>query len=151
MPLSLGGILPGAAVASLARFYRPRRPERTPLYQLFDRHAERFFREYDERFEHHYGPLRAVVRRVVDQYLECGRPEGGFARIRCPSCRGEHLLAFSCQTRNFCPSCQAKHAALFAEHLVEDVLSPVAHRHAVFTVPKAIRGSSASSGGIKRH
>ncbi len=140
MPPSLGGILPGTAVASFVGIYRPRHPERTALYQLFDRHGERFFREYDERFEHQYGPLRAVVRRVVDQYLECGRPEGGFARIRCPNCRGEHLLAFSCQTRNFCPSCQAKRAALFAEHLVEEVLSPVAHRHVVFTVPKVIRG-----------
>ena len=95
---------------------------------------------YEERFEPRHGPLRSVVRCVVEEYLECGRPEGGFARIRCRSCRGEHLLAFGCQTRNFCPSCQAKRAALFAEHLVEDVLRDVPHRHVVFTVPKLVRG-----------
>ena len=122
--------------------YRPRHAERTSLYQLFEGHFDRYALEYDERFEPRYGPLRRVVRRVVEEYLECGRPEGGFARIRCPSCRGEHLLAFSCQTRNFCPSCQAKRAALFAEHLVEDVLFYVPHRHVVFTVPKVVRGST---------
>ena len=120
--------------------YRPRHPERTSLYQLFEGHFDRYALEYEERFELRHGPLRSVVRRVVEEYLECGRPEGGFARLRCPSCRGEHLLAFSCQTRNFCPSCQAKRAALFAEHLVEDVLSDVPHRHLVFTVPKLVRG-----------
>ena len=93
-----------------------------------------------ERFEHRYGRLRRVVLRVVDQYLACGRPEGGFARIRCPSCHGEHLLAFSCQTRNFCPSCQAKRAALFGERLIEEILEDVPHRHVTFTIPKALRG-----------
>ena len=81
-----------------------------------------------------------MVPRVVDQYLECGRPEGGFARIRCPSCRREHLLAFSCQTRNFCPSCQAKRGALFGERLIEEILDDVPHRHVTFTIPKALRG-----------
>jgi hypothetical protein len=79
------------------------------------------------------------VKESVEAYLECGRLTGGFARIRCPKCRGEHLLAFSCRTRNLCPSCQAKRAALLAEHL-EQVLAPVAHRHRVFTIPKALRG-----------
>ena len=60
--------------------------------------------------------LRKVVPTAVEAYLACGRLEGGFARIRCPNCRAEHLLAFSCRTRNFCPSCQAKRSALFAEH-----------------------------------
>ena len=120
--------------------YRPRHPERTDLYKLFERDFDRFTSEYEERFEPRHGPLRHVVSRTVHEYLECGRPEGGFARIRCPSCRGEHLLAFSCQTRNFCPSCQAKRAALFAEKLATEILADVPHRHVVFTVPKAIRG-----------
>jgi len=75
--------MPGTGVA--ATVYRPRHPERTDLYRLFERHLDRFVREYEERFEHRHGPLRAVVVRAVGQYLECGRPEGGFARIRCPS------------------------------------------------------------------
>ena len=130
--------MPGTGVA--AAVYRPRHPERTALYRLFERHFDSFVREYEERFEHRHGPLRAVVVRAVGQYLECGRPEGGFARIRCPSCRGEHLLSFSCQTRNLCPSCQAKRAVLFAERVTEHVLAPVPHRHVVFTVPKVLRG-----------
>jgi hypothetical protein len=130
--------MPGTRAAPAV--YRPRHPERTALYRLFERHFDSFVREYEERFEHHHGPLRAVVVRAVGLYLECGGPEGGFARIRCPSCRGEHLLAFSCQTRNFCPSCQAKRAVLFAERVTEHVLDPVPHRHVVFTVPKVLRG-----------
>jgi hypothetical protein len=79
------------------------------LEQHFDAYAV----AHSERFEPRDGPLRPVVRRVVEQYLECGRLQNGFARLRCAACRAEHLLAFSCQTRNFCPSCQAKRAALF--------------------------------------
>lgn len=56
--------------------------------------------------------LRPVVKESVQAFLECGRLTCGFARLRCPRCRGERLLAFSCRTRNFCPSCQAKRAAL---------------------------------------
>ncbi|MGQ0614768.1 MAG: transposase zinc-binding domain-containing protein [Planctomycetaceae bacterium] len=67
-----------------------------------------------------------------------GRLPGGFARLRCPKCRGEHLLAFSCRTRNFCASCQEKRAALLSEHL-ETVLARVPHRHWVFTIPRALR------------
>ena len=84
--------------------------------------------------------LRDVVRRDVDAYLACGRPIGGFARIRCPRCHDEHLLAFSCRTRNLCPSCQAKRSAVFAEWVTEHVLLDVGHRHVVFTVPKRLRG-----------
>jgi len=128
--------LGATAPCETTRVYRPRHPERTPLYRLFDRYVL----EYDDRFEHRDGPLRPVVSRVVAEYLECGRLHGGFARLRCPTCRREHLLAFSCQTRNFCPSCQAKRGALFAEHLVESVLEDVPHRHVVFTIPRALRG-----------
>ena len=81
-----------------------------------------------------------MVAKAVEAFLACGRYEGGFARLRCSTCAREHLLAFSCQTRNFCPSCQAKRAALLGERLVEEVLQPVAHRHIVFTIPKALRG-----------
>ena len=127
-------------VAEAPALYRPRRPERTSFYQLLDEHFEPYAREHSERYAPRHGDLRHVVRRCVEQFLDCGRYESGFARLRCTKCRVEHLIAFSCQTRNFCPSCQAKRAALFAEHLVEVVLLPVAHRHVVFTVPKVLRG-----------
>ena len=123
-----------------AAVYRPRHPERTAFYRVIEDHLETYLGTYEDRFESRHGPLRPVVERAAEAFLECGRLQNGFARIRCPRCAGEHLLAFSCQTRNFCPSCQAKRAALFAERLIGEVLLPVPHRHVVFTVPKALRG-----------
>jgi hypothetical protein len=105
-----------------------------------EKHFDRYLSVYEERFEPSAGPLRSVVPKTVEAFLACGRPEGGFARLKCESCGGEHLLSFSCATRNFCPSCQAKRSALFAEKLVEEILAPVAHRHYVFSIVRAIRG-----------
>ena len=110
------------------------------FYQLFDKHFDDYVYAYEERFEAKAGPLRSVVRPTVEAFLDCGRLYGGFARIRCPSCQNEHLLAFSCQTRNFCPSCQAKRSLLFAEKLQEKILQPVPHRHHAFSIPKVLRG-----------
>jgi hypothetical protein len=76
----------------------------------------------------------------VEEFLACGRLQGGFARIRCPKCHAEHLLALSCRTRNFCSSCQAKRSALFAEKLTADILAPVPHRHWTFSIPRLLRG-----------
>jgi len=127
-------------VAEPAAVYRPRHPEQTAFYQLFDKHFDDYVYAYEERFENKAGPLRTVVRPTVESFLDCGRLYGGFARIRCPSCRSEHLLAFSCQSRNFCPSCQAKRSLLFAEKLQEQILRPVPHRHFTFSIPKVLRG-----------
>ncbi|MFH1709079.1 MAG: transposase zinc-binding domain-containing protein, partial [Planctomycetota bacterium] len=52
----------------------------------------------------------------------------GFARVRCPQCKHEYLVAFSCKARGFCPSCQSKRRAEFAAFLTEAVLAPVPHR-----------------------
>jgi hypothetical protein len=41
------------------------------------------------------------VRTAVESYLDCGRFLGGLSRLRCASCRSEHLSAFSCQTRGW--------------------------------------------------
>jgi hypothetical protein len=122
-----------------ASAYRPRHPETTVLYKALERDFEAYEWAHADRFEQGSGPLRPGVRKCVFAYLDCGRLHGGFARIRCPKCHAEHLLAFSCRTRNLCPSCQAKRSALFAEWVVEEVLLDVPHRHVVFTVPKALR------------
>ncbi|MCC6739838.1 MAG: transposase zinc-binding domain-containing protein [Planctomycetia bacterium] len=46
-----------------------------------------------------------VDRRLVNAlnflFLDCG-----FARIRCPECGDEFLLAHPCKSRCLCPSCQ---------------------------------------------
>jgi len=81
-----------------------------------------------------------LVVRSVEEFLSCGRLQGGFARIRCDKCRKEHLLAFSCRTRNFCASCQAKRSVLFAEKLAAEILAPVPHRHWTFSIPRVLRG-----------
>ena len=52
--------------------------------------------------------LPAHVRQAFDGYLQCGRLEHGFLRLRCDTCHAEHLLAFSCKRRGFCPSCGAR-------------------------------------------
>ncbi|MGA2263155.1 MAG: transposase zinc-binding domain-containing protein [Acidobacteriota bacterium] len=130
----------GWTIAEPQAAYKPRHPERTGFYQLFETHFDSYVRSYEERFEPRSGPLRPVVARSVEEFLSCGRLEGGFARIRCPKCHGEHFLAFSCRTRNFCSSCQAKRSVLFAEKLTTEILAPVPHRHWTFSIPRVLRG-----------
>ena len=45
---------------------------------------------------------------AVHRYLDCGIFDQGVARIRCPDCRHEFLVAFSCKLRGLCPSCHQK-------------------------------------------
>jgi hypothetical protein len=130
----------GWIVAEFPAQYRPRHPERSAFYQLFETHFDSYVRAYEERFEVRSGPLRPAVVHSVEEFLSCGRLQGGFARIRCPKCHAEHLLAFSCRTRNFCSSCQAKRSVLFAEKLVGKILAPVPHRHWTFSIPRVLRG-----------
>ena len=94
---------------------------------------------YPYFYEANYGQLRPVVEKTVDRFLECGIYRHGFARIRCPDCCKEYLLAFSCKTRYFCPSCQAKRVAAFVEWVTGEVLEPVPHRQLVWTIPKVLR------------
>ena len=119
--------------------YRPRHPEMSEFYRTMEDHFDEFAILHEERFEREDGPLRSVVGKVVDQYLDCGILTNGFARVRCPQCRAEYLVPFSCRTRNFCSSCQQKRALLFAEKLREEILAPVPHRHMIFTIPVALR------------
>ncbi len=92
------------------------------------------------------GALRAAVRvlaglrrRALRRYLDCGLFENGFARVRCPDCHAEYLLAFSCKTRELCPSCAARRAAATAALLREEVLEEVGHTQWVFVMPKMLR------------
>ncbi|HBH29803.1 MAG: transposase zinc-binding domain-containing protein [Desulfofustis sp. PB-SRB1] len=71
--------------------------------------------------------------------IKCGDLHEGFARIRCPDCHQNHILAFSCRGRWFFPSCHAKKVAQFRHHLRETVLYPVAHRHYAFSIPNILR------------
>jgi hypothetical protein len=89
--------------------------------------------------ERRYGFWRGLLDGVVARYLDCGIFERGFARLRCPDCAAEFLLAFSCKGRGLCPSCGAKRAAEFAAFLKDEVVADVGHAQWVFTVPKLLR------------
>ena len=62
------------------------RPERSPFYAVLYQFFDRFSREYEQRFERTFGPLRGIVPKTVERFFGCGLPEGGFARIRCDVC-----------------------------------------------------------------
>ena len=123
----------------MAGVYRPRHPERTVLYRLLFHYFERFLSGYESRFEQEYGYFRAVIKEVVERYLDCGNPKCGFARIRCPDCGEERLLYFSCRSRGFCPSCHAKRLEEWGEWMREELLLDVPHRQVVFTIPRMLR------------
>jgi ribosomal protein S27E len=127
-----------APVEPLA-LYRPRDPRASDLWRLVDQHFESFRRVYDERFQAKYGFWRPVVGRSVAAFLKCGDLREGFARVRCPDCRHEMFVAFSCKQRCTCPSCHQKRALLTAVHVAEEVCASVAHRQVVLTVPKRLR------------
>jgi hypothetical protein len=74
-----------------------------------------------------------------EKFLECGILAYGFARARCPNCRSEFFVAFSCQKKGVCPSCQAKRYELFSRFVLEEVVEAVPHRQLVFTLPKILR------------
>ena len=100
---------------------------------------EELERVWEQRFEHEWGCLRDEVLRSLDSYLNCGIIAHGAARARCPECNNSILVAFSCKKRGVCPSCGAKRAVIFAEHIAEEVLKKVPHRHVTWTIPKIIR------------
>lgn len=119
--------------------YKQRKPRESPLWQLLDEHFDEFEERYDELFSKDFGFYRPVISHVARKFLECGDLHQGFARVLCPDCHHEYLLAFSCRGRWFCPSCHAKKVVQFAAHIQENVLYPIPHRQYVFSIPKIIR------------
>lgn len=117
------------------------KPEQTLLYQLIERHWP--------EFQSHLGQsgryLPRHVTREFDKYLECGRLEHGFLRVRCENCHQEHLVAFSCKRRGFCPSCGARRMVETAALLVDDVLPYKPIRQWVLSFPYPLRFLLASN------
>ena len=122
-----------------ARAYRARRPERTVLYRALAHPFDRFLLAYEERFGPTHGYLRRCVEPAVHRYLDCGIFAQGVARIRCPDCRHEFLVAFSCKLRALCPSCHQKRELLWTSWAEQELLEDVPHRQVVFTIPKRLR------------
>jgi hypothetical protein len=129
----------GCPAAKFTRVYRPREPRASPLWQLLDRYFEEFECVYDDRYQKRCGFWRPVIATTVRRFLACGDLHEGFARVRCPRCRHEIFVAFSCRRRCLCPSCHQKRALVMAEHVARDVCEAVPHRQFVFTIPKRLR------------
>jgi len=116
------------AAAENAAFYHPRNPRASPLFRLLEEHYEEFERVYPERYQQRYGFWRPVVRKAVMDFLKCGDLREGFARMRCPDCRHEFFVAYSCKQRCVCPSCHQKRSLTTALRIAEQVSAPVPHR-----------------------
>ncbi len=115
------------------------RPRASPLYRIVERHYPDFQRVYRERYQKRYGTWRPIIGEAVRKFLRCGDLHFGFARLRCPDCHREMMVAFSCRQRCICPSCHQKRALVLALQMAEDVCWPVPYRQYVWTIPKRLR------------
>ena len=75
------------------------------------------------------------MRREFEDYLQCGRLEHGFLRLRCDTFHAEPLVAFSCKRRGFCPNFGAQRMAESAALHVGEVFPEQPVRHWVLSVP----------------
>jgi hypothetical protein len=125
--------------AKAGKFYRPRDHAASPFFKVVRDHFAEFMRVYPERFQEKYGYWRAVIGSSIEKFLKCGDLKEGFARVRCPDCKEEFFVAYSCRQRSCCPTCDQKRALLLGHRLKDEVLAPVPHRQWVFTIPKRLR------------
>jgi hypothetical protein len=117
--------------------YQRREPERTLLHRIVRENLATFLCEAAERYPS--GDLPTFIAAEFERYLQCGILSHGFARVRCPTCRDELLVAFACKNRGVCPSCCSRRMADTAAHLRDYVLPSVPVRQWVFTLPKRLR------------
>ena len=122
-----------------AGVYRPRQRLESDFHRLVRHHWDEFRAVYAERYARKIGHWRPVYDKAARHFLKCGDLRHGFARVRCPDCRHEFFVAFSCKQRCICPSCSQKRTLLFGMHIADDVCLDVPHRQLVFTVPKRLR------------
>jgi len=115
--------------------YQRHRPEQTLLYQIVDEYYPAFAALMAEQGKE----LPGYVQREFEEFLQCGRLEHGFLRVRCESCHAEHLVTFSCKRRGFCPSCGARRMAESAALLVDEVLPEQPMRQWVLSFPFQLR------------
>ena len=119
--------------------YARRTPEETVLYRIIYHHRQDLEYQWEELFQSNYGALRREALQAFDDYLNCGILAHGCARAYCANCKHSQLIAFSCKRRGLCPSCDTKRSLIFAEHLDQNLLLLLPHRHLVFTLPKRLR------------
>ena len=115
--------------------YRPRRPEKTILFEVIKRHHATWHKE-NEKAE---GRVLYYISKEFQKYLGCGILAKGFACAHRQDCRKDFLIAFSCKGRGICPSCNTCAMVETAAHLVENVLPCLPFRQFVISFPMRIR------------
>jgi ribosomal protein S27E len=115
--------------------YVRHRPERSLLYQV----VEEYYPSFKAHLAARGDALPDYVEQEFEGYLECGRLEHGFLRVRCGTCHAEHLVAFGCKRRGFCPSCGARRMLESAALLVDEVFPAQPVRQWVLSVPYPLR------------
>ncbi|MEF4024299.1 MULTISPECIES: transposase zinc-binding domain-containing protein, partial [unclassified Acinetobacter] len=68
--------------------YQRHRPEQTLLYRIVEEYYQTFAAHLAEQGKE----LPGYVQREFEEFLQCGRLEHGFLRVRCESCHAEHLV-----------------------------------------------------------
>ncbi len=117
--------------------WRRRQPENSALYKLLARHLYTYLEQ--AAMSAQGGGVPWFVKRELESFLSCGIVSKGFLRVRCPNCRTDQVVAFSCKTRAFCLSCCARRMADTAAHLVDHVFPDVPIRQWVLTFPFRMR------------
>jgi hypothetical protein len=118
--------------------YQPRRPERSVVYQVVQKHLETWL-EMARAGDGDGVSVPAYIEHDFRQYLACGILANGFARARCAHCGHDFLIAFSCKGRGVCPSCNTRRMDETAAHLVDHVFPQVPVRQWVLSLPKRLR------------
>ena len=123
------------ATTSQSSSYERHQPEHTLLYQLVQQHYPTFKASLEDQGQ----SLPCYIQQEFDDFLQCGRLEYGFLRVRCEDCHHERLVAFSCKRRGLCPSCGARRMAESAALLVDEVFPEVPIRQWVLSFPFQLR------------
>jgi Putative transposase/Transposase zinc-binding domain len=111
-------------------------------------HLESFLQAATERTDG--AGLPRFVEDEFRQFLTCGIPEYGVARLRCDGCGLDRLLPFSCKGRGFCPSCGGRRMTERAAHAVDSVFPYVPVRQWVLSLPHWLRYALAWDHGLCR-
>ena len=107
------------------------------MYEALRAHLASFLECCDESGAE--AALPAHVRGELERFLTCGILAHGFVRVRCPTCRDDLLVAFSCRGRGFCPSCGGRRMADTAARWSDRVLPRVPWRQWVLSLPFPLR------------
>lgn len=115
--------------------YIQRRPENTVLHQVIRQNFSKFKSLMNDKEK----SIPGYVLKEFEEYLSCGDPTKGFARLRCSDCGHEKLLPFSCKRRGFCPSCWGRRMVEAEIHLVDEVFPEQNTRQWVLSLPVPLR------------